>query len=85
MYALSPLMLRHDLLVADTLRECHLSLLDSPYAACAGHAFMITWLEYQVIDILSVRAKQLALVRALPEMNALKVRHGVRRLPVIVK
>lgn len=78
-------MLRHDILVADTLRECHLSLLDSPYAACAGHAFVIIRLEYQIIDILSVRAKQLALVRPLPEMNALKVRHGVRALPVVVK
>jgi hypothetical protein len=78
-------MLRHDLLVTDTLGECHLSLLDPPYAACAGHAFMITLLEYQVIDIPSVRAKQLALVRALPEMNALKIRHGVRGLATVVK
>lgn len=78
-------MLRHDLLVADTLRKCHLSLLDPPYAACTRHAFVITLLKYQVIDIPSVRAKQLALVRALPEMSALEIRHGVRAFPVVVK
>jgi hypothetical protein len=78
-------MLRHDLLVADTLRKCHLSLLDSPNAACARHAFMITLLEYQVINIPSVRAKHLSLMRTLPEMHTLEIRHGVRGLPVVVK
>ena len=78
-------MLRHDLLVANTLRECHLSLLDSPYATCTGHAFVITLLEYQVIDIPAIRAKHLALVRTLPEMGALKIRHGVRAFPAVVK
>lgn len=75
-------MLRHDLLVANSLRKCYLPLSDSPDATRTRHAFAVAVAvadskEHQIIDVPAVGTKQFPFVRTLSEMCALKVGDGM--------
>lgn len=74
-------MLSHDPLISNPLREGYLSLLNSPGAACTRHTIAVAIagsMKHQIIDVPPVGAKQLTLMRALPEMRALEVRDSMR-------
>lgn len=81
-------MLRHDLLVADALRERYLALRDPPFAACTRHTLKIVvagFLKNQVIHVLPVSAKEFALVGPLPKMCTLEVCDSMRSPARLVK
>ena len=79
------LMLRHDLLITNPLRESYFPLLDSPNATCTRHTIavaVVDFVKHQIIDVLPVGTKQLAFVRTLPEVCTLEICDSMRNSAV---